>query len=86
MHRGATHHGRLRREELEREVVGAIRQRIDLIRNLLHCAEGSERRTRSGVAEHVESLFSSRWQRLSKVALSDGEGGARDRQSGFGAS
>jgi hypothetical protein len=33
---GATNHGRFRRKELEREVIGAIGQGIDLIRNLLH--------------------------------------------------
>lgn len=33
----STHHGRLRREELEGEVIGAIRQGIDLIRDPLHC-------------------------------------------------
>jgi hypothetical protein len=38
VHSGETYHRRLRREELQREVVGAIRQRIDLIRNLLHLA------------------------------------------------
>lgn len=48
---GATHHGRLGREELEGEVVGAIRQRIDLIRNLLHRKDGVESEAQSGVAK-----------------------------------
>jgi hypothetical protein len=33
---GQTNHGRLGREELEREVIGAIGQRGDLIRDPLH--------------------------------------------------
>ncbi len=33
---GHTYHGCFGREELEREVIGAIRQGIDLVCNLLH--------------------------------------------------
>jgi hypothetical protein len=40
-HVGQTNHGRLGREELEREVVGAIGQRVDLIRDPLHRGRGS---------------------------------------------
>lgn len=36
---GQTHHRRLGREELEREVIGAIGQGIDLIRDPLHDGE-----------------------------------------------
>lgn len=36
-------HGRFGREELEREVAGAIGQGIDLIRDLLHREKGSVR-------------------------------------------
>jgi len=52
---GQTHHGRLGRKELEREVVGAIGQRIDLIRNPLHREGATEGRGKGGVADDVVS-------------------------------
>jgi hypothetical protein len=52
---GQTYHCRLGREELEREVVGAIRQRIDLIRNPLHRVVAREGRGKGGVATDVVS-------------------------------
>jgi hypothetical protein len=42
------YHGRLRREELERKVVGAIGQGIDLIRDLLHGGQVLSSQRQSG--------------------------------------
>jgi hypothetical protein len=52
---GQTYHCRLGREELEREVIGAIRQRIDLIRDPLHRVIAREGGGRGGVATDVVS-------------------------------
>ena len=52
---GQAHHRRLRREELEGEVVSAIGQCIDLIRNLLHRVPLLERDMKDQMAEEVVS-------------------------------
>lgn len=60
---GQTNHGRFRREELEREVIGAIGQGVDLIRNPLHRAGWVE--GQDGVA--VESWRRVAWKSHKKV-------------------
>ncbi|RMZ68067.1 hypothetical protein GMOD_00004234 [Pyrenophora seminiperda CCB06] len=79
---GQPHHGRLGREELEREVVGAIGQCINLIRNLLHLFPLLERDMNSGVAGEVVS-----WLQMVKEQKSAGSSLGRrrwgtDRRSG----
>lgn len=77
---GATNHGRLGREELEGEVIGAIGQGIDLICNPLHlvlalreCKEGV------GVEESESLRRVIKWSQEIAGKLWEGEGGAVDR-------
>lgn len=69
---GSTHHCRLGREELEGEVVGAIRQRVDLIRNLLHGKEGTKGEIQSGVAEDGVSWLQVRKEQKVRESASGG--------------
>lgn len=69
---GYTHHGRLRRKELQREVIGAIRQCIDLIRNLLHCEIVAGGKVGGRGVEGAEAL----WPVIVSRKLSAAEGTA----------
>jgi hypothetical protein len=67
---GQTNHGRFRREELQREVIGAIRQGIDFIRNPLH-REMWVKGQRRVVEEDAESLR----RVMEKLQEGEGSGG-----------
>lgn len=53
--RGQTHHGRFRREEFEGEVIGAIGQGVDFIRDPLHGDVGGFGGRKGGVRGDGES-------------------------------
>lgn len=77
---GQTYHCRLGRKELEREVIGAIGQGIDLIRNLLHREIGLRGR-RDGVDKDGESwLQVMEWSQKSEGKLRESACGATDRR------